>query len=215
MDAGVGGELGVEGGGEDVAGADEGGKAVAGGEGLDRGAGAGDARGADEDHLQRRAGERGGRCEDGGVDLAAVGVALDGDVERAERALGGGFDMRGEKDGPGAGAEGGRGADVGLQQLEEAVAVEEAEHGGGFAAGQNESVEGVEVWRKTDQARGCAEGGERADVGVVGALEGEDADERRVERGFGHFGELAEGLLAAGAGVVTAGAGAAAGDGGA
>ena len=126
VDAGVGGELGVEGGGEDVAGADEGGEAVAGGEGLDRGAGAGDARGADEDHLQRRAGERGGRGEDGGVDLAAVGVALDGDVERGERALRGGFDARGQQDGPGAGAEGGRGADVGLEELEEAVAVEEA-----------------------------------------------------------------------------------------
>ena len=57
VNAGVGGELGVECGGEDVAGADEGGEAVAGGEGFDRGAGAGDARGADEDHLQRRAGE--------------------------------------------------------------------------------------------------------------------------------------------------------------
>ena len=62
-----------------------------------------------------------------------------------------------------------------------------------------------------DEARSCAEGGERADVGVVGALQGEDADERRAGRGCGHFGELVEGLLAAGAGEVAAGAGAAAG----
>jgi len=205
----------VECGGEDVAGADEGGEAVAGGEGFDGGAGAGDARSADEDHLQRRAGERSGRGEDGGVDLAAVGVALDGDVERGERALGGGFDARGEQDGTGAGAEGGRGADVGLQQFEEAVAVEEAEHGGGFAAGHDEAVQGVEFGGDADETRGCAEGGEGADVGVVCALQGEDADERRAGR-CGHFGELAEGLLAAGvlgagAGEVAAGAGAAAG----
>ena len=70
-----------------------------------------DARGADEDHLQRAAGEGGLRGEDGGVDLAAVGVALDGDVECAERALRRVFDC-GEQDGSGAGAEGGRGADV-------------------------------------------------------------------------------------------------------
>jgi len=48
------GELRVEGGGEDIAGANQSGEAVAGGEGLDRGACAGDSRGADEDHLQRR-----------------------------------------------------------------------------------------------------------------------------------------------------------------
>ena len=59
MDAGVGGEFRVEGGGEEMAGADQGGVAVAGGEGFDGGAGAGDARGADEDHLERAAGERG------------------------------------------------------------------------------------------------------------------------------------------------------------
>ena len=84
------------------------------------------------------------------------------------------------------------------------------EHGGGFAAGQNEAVEGVEVWWETDQTRGCAERGEGADVGVVGSLQGEDADERRAGR-CGHFGLLADGVFAAGAGEVAAGAGAAAG----
>jgi hypothetical protein len=43
-------------------------------------------------------------------------------------------------------------------------------------------------------------------VCVVGALQGKDADERRLGRGCGHFGELAEGLLADGAGAA-AGAG--------
>ena len=40
-----------------MAGADEDREAVAGGEGFDVGAGAGDAGGADEDHLERAAGE--------------------------------------------------------------------------------------------------------------------------------------------------------------
>ena len=52
MDSGVVAELGMEGGSEDVALTDEDREAVAGGEGFDCGAGAGDAGGADEDHLE-------------------------------------------------------------------------------------------------------------------------------------------------------------------
>jgi hypothetical protein len=57
VDARVGGELRVKGSGEDVAVADEDREAVAGGEGLYSRTNSADARGADEDHLQRRAGE--------------------------------------------------------------------------------------------------------------------------------------------------------------
>ena len=89
VDAGVAGELGVKGGGEEVAFSDEDWGAVAGGEGFDPGAGVGDAGGADEDHFERAAGEGGGGGEDGGVDLAAVGVALYGDVQGGEGALSG------------------------------------------------------------------------------------------------------------------------------
>ena len=141
MDAGVGAEFGVEGGGEEMAFADEDGEAVAGGEGFDVGAGAGDAGGADEDHLEWAAGELGRGGEDGGVDLAAVGVALDGDVEGGEGRLRGILDVLGEQDGAGAGAEGRRGLDEGLEGVEEAVALEEFEEGGGFAAGDDEAVE--------------------------------------------------------------------------
>ena len=63
VNARVGGEFRVEGGGEEVALADEDGGGSefvvyggAGGESLDGGAGAGDARGADEDHLEGAAG---------------------------------------------------------------------------------------------------------------------------------------------------------------
>src|SRR5258708_30098493 len=88
---------------------DEDREAVAGGEGFDVWAGVGDAGGANEDHLEGAAFEccRGG--EDGGVDLAAVGVALDGDVEGGEGFLRGVFYVLGEEDRAGAGAEGWRG----------------------------------------------------------------------------------------------------------
>ena len=83
------------------------GRAVAGGEGFDAGAGTGDAGGADEDHLERAAGEGGFGGEDGGVVLAAVGVALDRDVEYAEGRLGRVAHFLGEEDAAGAGAEDG------------------------------------------------------------------------------------------------------------
>ena len=70
-----------------MAGANQGREAVAGGEDFDARAGEADARCADEDHLQRAAGECGFGGEDRGVDLAAVGVAFDGDIEGGERAL--------------------------------------------------------------------------------------------------------------------------------
>lgn len=80
MDTGILTQLGVEGSGEDVALTDENGEAVASGESLDLGACTSNARGADEDHLQRVSFDlrRGG--EDGRVDLAAIGVALDRDI---------------------------------------------------------------------------------------------------------------------------------------
>ncbi len=106
VDAGVAAEFGVEGGGEDVAFADEDREVVAGGEGFDLRASASDARGADEDHLERAAGEFCRFGKDGGVDLAAVGVALDGDVEGCERFLWRVLYVFCEEDCAGAGAKG-------------------------------------------------------------------------------------------------------------
>ena len=129
------------------------GRAVAGGEGFDVGAGAGDAGGADEDHLERAAGEGGFGGEDGGVVLAAVGVALDGDVEDAEGGLRRVGDFFGEEDAAGAGAEGGFGVDEGVEGVEEAGALEVLEEGGGLAAGDDEAVEVVELARACGRAR--------------------------------------------------------------
>ena len=169
----------MEGGGEEVAFAYQDGEAIAGGEGFYVRAGAGDAGGADEDHLKRAAGEFGRRGEDGGVDLAAVGVALDGDVERGEGGLRRMLDVFGEEDGAGAGAEGWVGLDEGGEGVEEVVALEEFEHGGGLATGDDEAVEffwaSEFVWG-ADEFGGDAQGGEGFGVSFVGALQGEDPD---------------------------------------
>src|ERR1700679_3452040 len=111
VDAKIVAALGAEGGGEGVPLGDEAGEAVAGGEGFYGGAGVGDARGADEDHFERATGEFCWCGEDGGVDLAAVGIAFDGDVECGEGGLRGVLDVFGEEDGAGTGAEGWSGLD--------------------------------------------------------------------------------------------------------
>ncbi len=180
VDAVVVAEFGMEGGGEQVSGADEGGKAFAGGEDFDGGAGVGDARGTDEDHFERAAGEFGGGFEDGGVVLAAVGVALDGDVEGGEGGLGGVLDAVGEQDGSGTGAEGGGGFDEGAEDFEEVIVLEELEHGGGFAAGHDEAVEAGELVWSADEAWDGTEGLDSLGVGFVGTLEGEYPDGERV-----------------------------------
>jgi hypothetical protein len=117
MDSRIGGEFRMEGGGEQMARADEDWKFVAAGKSLYTGAGTGDAGSSDEDHLQRPAWEGGLRGEDGGIDLAAVGIAFDGDVEGCEGLLGGVQDFGGEQDGPGAGAEGWGGGDKVFKDL--------------------------------------------------------------------------------------------------
>lgn len=137
--------------------ADEDGEAVAGGEGFDGGRSAGDAGGANEDHFERAAVEL-CRCgEDGGVDLATVGVAFYGDVECSERCLGRMFDVAGEQDAAGAGSEGGRGLNEGFEGVEEVVALKKFEHGGGFAAGHDETIDAGELSGDTDELWYCAE----------------------------------------------------------
>ena len=180
VDAAVVGELGVKRGSEKVALTDEDRQAIAAGKNLDTGAGFEDFWSANEDHLQRAAGKRGFGGDDGGVDLAAVAVALDNRVEQAERALRRVHDRAGEQDGPGAGAEDGMaGAEFG-EELKEIVLLKEAKDGGGFPTGEDEAVEGLavraEVLRSLDKRRLSAGFGKRVGVGGVVALDGEDAD---------------------------------------
>src|SRR3989442_11795849 len=74
---------------------------------ADAGADAPDARGADEDHLDRRGaaleGRAAARLE--GLALPAVRVALDPDVDEAERELRGALHLPRQENQPGAGAE--------------------------------------------------------------------------------------------------------------
>ena len=77
-------EFWVEGGCEQVALTDEGGGAFAFGEHFHVRSKLGDAWGADIDHFDGAAGQGSFGFEDAAVVLAAVGVALDGDVEPAE-----------------------------------------------------------------------------------------------------------------------------------
>ena len=185
MDARVVAEFGMEGGGKDVVLADENGEAVAGGEGFDFRAGAGDARSADKDHLEWAAGEFGWDGEDGGVDLATVGVAFDRDIEGAEGGLGGVLDVFGQEDSAGTGAERWGGLDERGEGVEEAVALKELQHGGGLATGKNEAIDaglafvGEEFVRSTDESGRDAEGGQDARVGFVSALKGQDAYDGR------------------------------------
>ena len=85
--AAVGRKLGMEGGGEDVSLLDEDRKTVALGEDADAGPGLHDARGADVDELHGAAFEFRGGGFDCAVDLASVGIALDGCVEDGEALL--------------------------------------------------------------------------------------------------------------------------------
>lgn len=176
MDAAVLGELGVEGGCEDAAGPNEHRIVVTAGKDLDARPEARDSRRADEDHLHGAAGKNSGGVEDDGVVLAAVGVALDCDVEHAEAALGRVCHFFGQENAASAGAEDGFQADEVIEGVVEAGALEMLEEGGGLAAGQDEAVKRGELLRLADKMCGGAELGQALRVNVKSALQGEDAD---------------------------------------
>jgi len=185
VDAAVGGELGVKGGGEDVSLLDEDREAVALGENFDSCAGLHDARRSDVDELHGATFETGVDGFDDAIDLASVGVALHRCVEHAEALLGGMRDFLGQEDAAGAGAEGGLAADEGFERGEKSVTFEKFEEGGRFAAGNDEAIERIELPGLADEhglgagfTQGCS-------VRVEVALDGEDSD---AWLRFGHCG---------------------------
>jgi hypothetical protein len=172
----VGRKLRMKGRGHGVSLADQSGMAFAKGEGFDTGTDLDDPGSADEDHFERAAGEGGFGNFDAGVDLTAVGVAFDYGVEETETALGGVADFPGKENGSGAGAEDGLlGAEF-AEGLEEVALFKEFEHGGGFAAGEDEGVDGGELFGVADFGGLGAGLGKGEGVGGVVALDGEDAD---------------------------------------
>src|ERR1700723_3067851 len=141
-----------------------------------------DFRGADENHLQW------GRCEfvvkraekfafaDGFIELASVGVAADGDVDCAEARLLWIFDFRGQQDRAGAGAEGWLHADE-LLQLFEALFPQQFQERTGFAAGDYEAFDRVELLGLFYEHHFGAELFEPAAVGIEVSLQGQDTDD--------------------------------------
>ena len=182
MEAGVFGQFGVEGGGHGAALADGNGIGAFSGEDFDAFADTLNFRGADENHFEGRFGGLVGKAgeqlalADGAVDLASVSVAADADVEGAESGLRGIFDLGGEQDGAGAGAEGRFEADE-LFELFESGLAEEFEEGAGLASGNDEPINVVELLWLFDEHNLGAELLEPAAVGIEIALQGQDTDD--------------------------------------
>ena len=166
----------MEGRGKQVGLSNEDGKAIAGGDGFDREASAGNPRRPDKDHLQWTAFELRGRGENRRVDLASVGVALYRDIQGRERLLGRVLYVRGEQDAAGTGPEGRGGLHETFEYSEEVVALQKFEHRGGLTAGHDEAVDTGEFFRDADKRRRRSECGERSGMGFVCPLEGEHAD---------------------------------------
>lgn len=122
VDAGIVAQLGMEGCGQRFTLAHEHGlfPIAFGGDDIDFSSQALDFGGADEDHFGGAALKL--AFADGAVELASIGIAADGDVERAETRLRGIFHFGGEKDGAGAGSEGGLGLDEELELFESGFA---------------------------------------------------------------------------------------------
>src|SRR5207244_6457438 len=113
-----------------------------------------DFRRADEHHLHRRPLER--AAADGAVELAAVAVAADADVERAERRLRRALHVAREEDCAGARAEDRPLRGEAAQRLE-AIVAEELQERRRLAAGDHQRVDVVELARVADEGRRRAE----------------------------------------------------------
>jgi len=175
VDAGIGREFRVEGGDQMATLLSEDGISVIGGEHLNGGAGGADDGSANEDRFEVPEGGR--EIDDAGIELAAVGVALDFDIHEPERLLFRGGDVRREEDGSGAGAEDGLGLAVSAERLKEIFAMEDFEHGGAFASRQDEAVGRVHFSGGADLDGLCARCFQRAHMPIVVPLQGEDSDD--------------------------------------
>ena len=109
---------------------------------FDAGSDAGNLWSTDEDHLDRSVSEF--SLADGAVNLAAVGVAADADIERTESGLLRVFHFGRQQDGSGTGAECRVQVDKQLELFESGF-TEEFEERPGFAAGDNEATDFIEL----------------------------------------------------------------------
>jgi len=187
VDAGVGREFGVKSCGHGSSLPDNDGIAAFGGEDFNAFSDVDDLGGADENHFEGRfakssvmriAGPFASNepaFADRAVDLASVGVAADADAQGSEAGLGRVFDFGGEKNCAGAGAEGRLYFDE-LPELLESGVAEKLEEGAGFASGDDEAIDVVELFGLFDEHNFCAQLFKPAAVSVEIALQGQDSD---------------------------------------
>ena len=172
MDAGVGGEFGVERGCHRSSLADGYGVRAFGGDDFYTFSDMFNFGSADEDHFQRGVvwvTVQKFAFADGAVDLTSVGVAADADVEGTEAFLGGVLDFSGQQDCAGAGSESGFRVHEFLQ-LCEAFFTQQFQERARLAAGDDEAIDGIELFGLFDEHNLGAEFFEAAAVGVEIAL---------------------------------------------
>ena len=180
VDGGVVSEFGVEGGGEEMVFLDESGGAIEFGEDGNIGGYGFDNGTANENHFERIFFQGGGAEENIAGELAAVGVAKDGHVQQGERGLDGVFDVRGEKDGTGAGAENGSALGGELTDgVEQAFFLEELKLRGALAAREDEGIGFAKIGDGANLEGWHTESVESSGVCGEVALNGEDADFHR------------------------------------
>ena len=128
-----------------------------------------------ENHFQEIPAERGSLVDDVAIELSAVGVAPDGDVEDTEPALRRIEDVARQQDGACAGPK--RGFHLHeIEQLLETFFTEQVQERGGFATGDDERFDLVKLLRLLDEHNLGAEFFQAAAVGVEIALQRQHAD---------------------------------------
>ena len=172
MDTSVGGQLGVEGGGHGSSLLDSYGVVAFCGDYFYALSDVFDFRRSDEDHLDGRIAKQ--TFADGAVDLAAISVAADADVEGAEAGLLRILDFGCQKNRTGAGSESWLRVDE-VFQLGESIFAEKFEEGAGLSAGDDEAIDGVKLLGFFDEDDFGAEFFETAAVGVEITLQGQDS----------------------------------------
>src|ERR1700722_8761533 len=150
--------------------------AIALGEHLDSIADASYARRADEDHFERATRNLCRERKYGRVNLTAVGIALNGGIERAEAALFGLENFARQQNGSGTGAKNRLGQSKLFERIEESAVLKKLEHGGRFATGQYEAVESGQFLRFAHQHSLRSAVAKGARVRFVVALKSEYAD---------------------------------------
>lgn len=141
----------------------------------------GNPRRADEDHLERRPGQRRRRRENGRVDLPAIGVAFNRNIERMERGLRRIQHRVGQQDAAGAGAEGRLTANEEVQRPKEAATLQVFKKRSRFAARDNQPVERLELMWLPNQHSVSAKLPKHGRMNIVSALQGQHADSGRRE----------------------------------